>query len=64
MPGGGPARFAALLGVPLVTPDVPALTSHDHSHLSEGSAHDWSRAFVQALAPLEQASRRASVGGR
>lgn len=64
MPGGGPARFAALLGVPLVTPEVPALTSHDHSHLSEGSAHDWSRAFVQALAPLEQANRARGSAGR
>ena len=64
MPGGGPARFAALLDVPLVTPEVPALTSPDHSHLSEGSAHDWSRAFVQALAPLEQASRTPGPGPR
>ena len=64
MPGGGPARFAALLGVPLVAPEVPALTSHDHSHLSEGSAHDWSRAFVEALAPLEQASRAPGRGSR
>jgi hypothetical protein len=64
MPGAGPARFAALLGVPLVTADVPALTSHDHSHLSEGSAHDWSRAFVRALAPLEQASRNGGLGAR
>lgn len=64
LPGGGPARFAALLGVPLVAPDVPALTSHDHSHLSEGSAHDWSRAFLQALAPLEQASRGPDPGRR
>lgn len=64
MPGGGPARFAALLDVPLVTPEVPALTSHDHSHLTEGSAHDWSRAFVEALAPLEQASRTPGLGPR
>ncbi len=64
MPGGGPARFAALLGVPLVLGDVPALTSHDHSHLSEGSAHDWSRAFMRALAPLDQASRAVSLDGR
>jgi len=64
MPGAGPARFAALLGVPLVTADVPALTSHDHSHLSEGSAHDWSRSFVAALAPLEQANRTLGVSGR
>ena len=51
MPGAGPARFAALLDVPLVIPEVAALTTHDHSHLAEASAHDWSRAFVQALAP-------------
>lgn len=64
MPGGGPARFAALLDVPLVTPEVPALTSHDHSHLSEGSAHDWSRAFMEALAPLERASRAPGLSPR
>jgi hypothetical protein len=51
MRSAGPARFAALLDVPLVAADVPALTSHDDSHLSEGSAHDWSRAFLSALAP-------------
>lgn len=51
MPGAGPAQFAALLGVPLVIPEVAALTTHDHSHLSQASAHDWSRALVQALAP-------------
>lgn len=64
MPGGGPARFATLLGVPLVTPVVPALTSHDHSHLSAGSAHDWSRAFVQALAPVERESRSRAAAPR
>lgn len=58
MPGAGPGRFAELLGVPLVSADVPALTSHDRSHLSEGSAHDWSRAFLRALAPVERANRR------
>lgn len=51
MPGAGPAQFAALLGVPLVIPEVAALTTHDHSHLSQASAHDWSHALVQALAP-------------
>jgi len=52
MPGAGPARFAELLEVPLVLADVPALTTYDNSHLSEGSAHDWSRALVGALEPL------------
>jgi len=56
MPGAGPARFAELLGVPLVVDDVPALTSHDHSHLSRGSALDWTRAVVTALAPFLPAS--------
>jgi hypothetical protein len=52
MPGAGPTRFADLLAVPLVIADVPALTTHDHSHLSEASAHDWTDAFVGAFAPL------------
>ena len=60
MPGAGPARFAELLGVPLVTAAVPALTTHDESHLSQGSARDWSRAFVAALAPYV----RALAGGQ
>jgi len=50
--GGGPAQFARLLGVPLVAPTVPGLTSSDRSHLDEASAHDWSRALVTALTPL------------
>lgn len=49
--GAGPARFAELLRAPLVTADAPGLTSGDHSHLDPASAHDWSRAFVAALAP-------------
>ena len=52
MPGAGPARFAELLGVPLVMVAVPGLTSHDHSHLSEGSAHDWTRGLLGTLIPL------------
>jgi hypothetical protein len=52
MPGAGPARFAELLGVPLVLAEVPGLTSHDHSHLSEGSAHDWTRGLLVTLEPL------------
>lgn len=52
MAGGGPARFAALLGVPLVAPPIVGATSYDHSHLTQGSAHDWSRAFVAALDPV------------
>ena len=51
MGGAGPARFAALLGVPLVLADVPALTTYDRSHLSEGSAHDWTRVLLGALEP-------------
>ena len=49
--GAGPARFAELLRAPLVVADAPGLTSADHSHLDPASAHDWSRAFVAALAP-------------
>lgn len=49
--GAGPARFAELLQAPLVVVDAPGLTSGDHSHLDPASAHDWSRAFVAALAP-------------
>lgn len=52
MAGGGPARFAELLGVPLLAPAIVAATTYDHSHLTEGSAHDWSRAFVDALDPV------------
>jgi hypothetical protein len=51
MAGAAPARVAALLGVPLVTADIRALTSGDGSHLDESSAHDWSRAVLRALAP-------------
>jgi hypothetical protein len=54
MSGAGPARFAELLGVPLVLAEVPGLTTHDNSHLSEGSAHDWTRGLVGALEPLVQ----------
>ncbi len=49
--GAGPARFAELLNVPLVVVETPGLTSGDVSHLDPASAHDWSRAFVPALAP-------------
>jgi hypothetical protein len=49
--GAGPARFADLLQVPLVVVETPGLTSGDRSHLDRASAHDWSRAFVSALAP-------------
>ncbi len=49
--GAGPARFADLLQVPLVVVETPGLTSGDRSHLDQASAHDWSRAFVAALAP-------------
>ncbi len=59
MPGAGPVRFASLLGVPLVLASVPGLTTHDNSHLSEGSAHDWTGGLVFALAPvLDEAGLR------
>ncbi|MGE0042640.1 MAG: hypothetical protein AB7H88_20690 [Vicinamibacterales bacterium] len=43
--------ISRLLEVPLVAPDVEGLTSHDGSHLSEGSAVAWSQVFLEALAP-------------
>ena len=49
--GAGPARFADLLQVPLVMVAPPGLTSGDRSHLDQASAHDWSRAFLEALTP-------------
>jgi len=49
--GGAPAAFADLLGVPLVLAAPAGLTTFDDSHLSEASAHDWSRAFTAALTP-------------
>jgi hypothetical protein len=52
MPGSGPARFAELLGVPLAMADVPALTTADNSHLSQGSAHDWTRSLLGTLEPV------------
>ncbi|MGD9902259.1 MAG: hypothetical protein AB7U83_02220 [Vicinamibacterales bacterium] len=52
MPGAGPARFAELLEVPLALATVPGLTTADNSHLSEGSAHDWTRALLGTLEPL------------
>jgi hypothetical protein len=52
MPGAGPARFAELLGVPLAMADVPGLTTADNSHLSEGSAHDWTRGLLGTLEPV------------
>ena len=64
MPGGGPARFAALLDVPLVMADAPALTTYDQSHLSQGSAHDWSGAFLRALAPYVRALRAPGADAR
>lgn len=51
MPGAAPAAVAARLGVPLVAPDIPGPTSHDGGHLDAPSAFDWSRAFLDALAP-------------
>jgi hypothetical protein len=47
--GGGPARFAELLGVPLVAVHPPALLTEDDDHLDESSAVAWSEAFVQEL---------------
>lgn len=51
MPGAGAAETARRLGVPLVVAHIPAPTSADHSHLDAASAHDWTRAFVEQLAP-------------
>jgi hypothetical protein len=52
MPGGRPAEFAELLGVPLALVDIPGPTTYDNSHLSEGSAHDWTRGLLGTLAPM------------
>lgn len=52
MPGAGPAEMARRLRVPLVVADVTAPASPDHSHLDPASAHDWTRAFLAALAPF------------
>jgi hypothetical protein len=46
---GGPALFADLLGVPLVTAEPPALTTEDDDHLDEASAIAWCEAFVREL---------------
>ncbi len=51
MPGAGPARFAELLGVPLAMAEVPGLTTADNSHLSEGSAHDWTASLLGTIEP-------------
>lgn len=51
MPGAGAAEMARHLAVPLVIAEIPAPTSADDSHLDEASAHDWTRAFLDALAP-------------
>lgn len=47
--GGGPARFAELLDVPLVVVHPPALLTEDDDHLDEPSAVAWSEAFVREL---------------
>ena len=47
--GGGPARFAELLGTPLLTAHPPGLLSEDGDHLDESSAVAWSEAFVREL---------------
>lgn len=49
--GGGPAEFSRLLDVPLIAPAVAALTTHDGSHLTQNSALEWARAFVDGLEP-------------
>lgn len=51
MPGAGAAETARRLGVPLLVANVTAPTSVDHSHLDAASAHDWTRAFLDQLAP-------------
>lgn len=47
--GGGPVRFAELLGVPLVAVHPPGLMTEDDDHLDEPSAVAWSEAFVRDL---------------
>jgi hypothetical protein len=47
--GGGPARFAELLGVPLVLAHPPGLMTEDSDHLDEPSAIAWSEAFAEEL---------------
>lgn len=47
--GGGPARFAELLDVPLVAVHPPGLMSEDDDHLDESSAVAWSEAFAREL---------------
>ena len=50
--GGGPQRFAELLGVPLVWPEPRFLRTADGDHLDESSAIAWSEAFVSELGRL------------
>ncbi len=48
--GGGPALFADVLGVPLITAAPTGLLTEDGDHLDESSAVAWSEAFVRELA--------------
>ncbi len=47
--GGGPALFADLLHLPLVTAHPTGLLTEDDDHLDESSAVAWSEAFVREL---------------
>ena len=47
--GGGPARFAELLDVPLLLAHPHGLMTEDGDHLDEASAIAWSEAFIQEL---------------
>lgn len=52
--GGGPRRFAELLGVPLVVVHPPGLLTEDDDHLDESSAVAWSEAFVREMGRVIQ----------
>jgi hypothetical protein len=52
--GGGPRRFAEILGVPLVVVHPPGLMTEDNDHLDESSAVAWSEAFVRELGRVIQ----------
>jgi len=51
---GGPALFAELLGVPLVTSHPFGLGSHDGDHLDHNSAVVWSESLVRELGRVIQ----------
>jgi hypothetical protein len=43
--------LAQKLGVKLISPQIPGLTTFDHSHLNADSAAEWSAAFLKQAAP-------------